>query len=174
MLYKWMNKISPTRIIALSFILVILTGTFLLCFPIASRTGQWTHPLDAFFTSTSATCVTGLIVSDTYTTWSVFGQIVILIMIQIGGIGLMTVISMIFIFMKKKLSMQERMVLMQATGNVQIGGMVKLIKRILSGTAVIEISLATILSFSDSSNFPSSKHSILYRIKLSPYLFEQS
>lgn len=138
MLYKWMNKISPTRIIALSFILVILTGTLLLCFPIASRTGQWTHPLDAFFTSTSATCVTGLIVSDTYTTWSVFGQIVILIMIQIGGIGLMTVISMIFIFMKKKLSMQERMVLMQATGNVQIGGMVKLIKRILSGTAVIE------------------------------------
>lgn len=147
MFYKWMHKISPTRIIALSFILVILTGTFLLCLPVASRTGEWTPPLDALFTSTSATCVTGLIVGDTYTTWSLFGQIVILIMIQIGGIGLMTVISMIFIFMKKKLSLQERMVLMQAAGNVQVGGMVKLIKRILFGTAIIEGTGALLLAF---------------------------
>lgn len=138
MLYKWLHKISPTRIIALSFILVILCGTVLLCLPLASRTGQWTHPLDALFTSTSATCVTGLIIADTYTNWSLFGQLVILVMIQIGGIGLMTVISMIFIFMKRKLSMQERMLLMQAAGNVQVAGMVKLIKRILAGTAIIE------------------------------------
>lgn len=138
MLYKWLHKISPTRIIALSFILVILCGTVLLCLPLSSRTGQWTHPLDALFTSTSATCVTGLIIADTYTNWSLFGQLVILVMIQIGGIGLMTVISMIFIFMKRKLSMQERMLLMQAAGNVQVAGMVKLIKRILAGTAIIE------------------------------------
>lgn len=138
MLYNWMHKITPTRIIALSFIVVILCGTVLLCLPLASRTGQWTHPLDALFTSTSATCVTGLIIADTYTNWSLFGQLVILVMIQIGGIGLMTVISMIFIFMKRKLSMQERMILMQAAGNVQVAGMVKLIKRILGGTAIIE------------------------------------
>lgn len=146
MLYQWMRKISPTRIIALSFILVILTGTILLCLPLASRTGEWTQPLDALFTSTSATCVTGLIIADTYTNWSLFGQLVILIMIQIGGIGLMTVISMVFIFMKRKLSMQERMVLMQAAGNVQVGGMVKLIKRILTGTAMIEGAGAILLS----------------------------
>ncbi len=101
--YQWIHKISPTRIIAMSFILVILTGTLLLCLPVSSRSGQWTTPLDALFTSTSATCVTGLIIADTYTNWSIFGQLVILTMIQIGGIGLMTIISMIFIMMKKKL-----------------------------------------------------------------------
>lgn len=146
MLYKWLYKISPTRIIALSFILVILIGTALLCLPVSSRAGEWTMPLDALFTSTSATCVTGLVVADTYTNWSLFGQIIILIMIQIGGIGLMTVISMIFLFMKKKLSMQERMILMQSAGNVQVGGIVRLIKRILLGTAIIEAVGAILLS----------------------------
>ena len=146
MFYKWMYRISPTRIIALSFILVILTGTVLLCLPVSSRMGQWTSPLDALFTSTSATCVTGLIIADTYTNWSLFGQLVILVMIQIGGIGLMTVISMVFIFLKKKLRMQERKVLMQAAGNLQVGGMVKLIQRILIGTAVIETAGALLLS----------------------------
>jgi len=146
MLYKWMYKISPTRIIALSFIAVILTGTFLLCLPVSSRTGQWTEPIDALFTSTSATCVTGLVIADTFTNWSLFGQLVILVMIQIGGIGLMTVISMVFIFMKRKLSMQERMVLMQAAGNVQVGGMVRLIRRILGGTACIEGAGALLLA----------------------------
>ena len=146
MFYKWMYRISPTSIIALSFILVILTGTVLLCLPVSSRMGQWTSPLDALFTSTSATCVTGLIIADTYTNWSLFGQLVILVMIQIGGIGLMTVISMVFIFLKKKLRMQERKVLMQAAGNLQVGGMVKLIQRILIGTAVIETAGALLLS----------------------------
>ena len=146
MFYKWMYRISPTRIIALSFILVILTGTVLLCLPVSSRMGQWTSPLDALFTSTSATCVTGLIIADTYTNWSLFGQLVILVMIQIGGIGLMTVITMVFIFLKKKLRMQERKVLMQAAGNLQVGGMVKLIQRILIGTAVIETAGALLLS----------------------------
>ena len=146
MFYKWMYRISPTRIIALSFILVILTGTVLLCLPVSSCMGQWTSPLDALFTSTSATCVTGLIIADTYTNWSLFGQLVILVMIQIGGIGLMTVISMVFIFLKKKLRMQERKVLMQAAGNLQVGGMVKLIQRILIGTAVIETAGALLLS----------------------------
>lgn len=146
MLNKWLFKISPTRIIALSFICVILIGTVFLCLPAASRTGVWTNPLDALFTSTSATCVTGLVVADTYTNWSLFGQLVILVMIQVGGIGLMTVISMIFLFMKKKLSMQERMILMQAAGNVQVGGIVRLIKRILSGTAIIELAGALLLA----------------------------
>lgn len=146
MIYKWLHKITPTRIIALSFILVILTGTLLLCLPVSSRTGDWTHPRDALFTSTSATCVTGLIVEDTYTHWSLFGQLVILVMIQIGGIGLMTVISMIFLFMRRKLSMQERLILMQAAGNVQVAGVVKLVKRILAGTGIIEAAGAVLLA----------------------------
>lgn len=138
MFHKLICKFSPTRLIALSFILVILMGTILLCLPVSSRTGEWNTPLNALFTATSATCVTGLIIADTYTNWSIFGQIVILLMIQIGGIGLMTIISMFFILAKKKLNLQERMLLMQAAGNIQVSGMVKLLKRILIGTAIFE------------------------------------
>ena len=94
MLKKW-KKMSQTRLIALSFFCVILAGTFLLTLPWASRTGEWTSPLNALFTATSATCVTGLIVYDTYCHWSLFGQIVIICLIQIGGLGLMTIISLL-------------------------------------------------------------------------------
>ena len=138
MLGKWSRKLGPSRLIALSFVILILTGTFLLCLPVSARDGNFTSPLDALFTATSATCVTGLIVADTFTKWSLFGQIVILILIQIGGIGLMSFISMFFIFMKRKLSLQERMLLMQAAGNTQLSGMVKLVRRIVSGTFLIE------------------------------------
>lgn len=138
MLGKWSRKLGPSRLIALSFVILILTGTFLLCLPVSARDGNFTSPLDALFTATSATCVTGLIVADTFTKWSLFGQIVILILIQIGGIGLMSFISMFFIFMKRKLSLQERMLLMQAAGNTRLSGMVKLVRRIVSGTFLIE------------------------------------
>lgn len=135
---KLSHKISPSRLIALSFILLILTGTLFLCLPIASKDGCWTYPLDALFTATSATCVTGLIIADTFTKWSLFGQVVILVLIQIGGIGLMSFISMFFIFIKRKLSLHDRMLMMQAAGSTQIGGMARLIKRILWGTFIIE------------------------------------
>ena len=81
------------RMIALSFLVVIFVGALLLMFPFASREGVRTHPLDAFFTATSATCVTGLFLFDVYTHWSLFGQIVILILIQIGGLGFMTIMA---------------------------------------------------------------------------------
>ena len=138
MLGKWSKKLSPSRLIALSFILLILMGTFLLCLPIAARDGCFTPPLDALFTATSATCVTGLVVADTFTKWSLFGQIVIIVLIQIGGIGLMSFISMFFIFMKRKLYLQDRMLLMQSAGNTQLSGMVKLVRRIILGTFLIE------------------------------------
>ena len=87
---NWIRNLSTTRVIALSFFCVILIGTLLLCLPISARNGEWTPFLNAMFTATSATCVTGLVVYDTFTHWTVFGQLVILVMIQIGGIGLMT------------------------------------------------------------------------------------
>lgn len=138
MLGKWSRKLGPSRLIALSFVILILTGTLFLCLPISSRDGNFTAPLDALFTATSATCVTGLIIADTFTKWSLFGQLIILILIQIGGIGLMSFISMFFIFMKRKLSLQDRMLLMQAAGNTQLSGMVKLVRRIVFGTFIIE------------------------------------
>lgn len=135
---KSLRNISATRLIALSFFIVILTGATLLCLPVSSKSGEWTGFIDSFFTATSATCVTGLIVFDTYTHWSVFGQLVILLMIQIGGIGLMTIIIMLFIFLKKKISLHERLILMQSAGTVRISGMVKLVKRIVKGTFFCE------------------------------------
>ena len=147
MLQKLFRNISQTRLIALSFALVILTGTLLLCLPIASQEHEWTDFIDALFTATSATCVTGLIVFDTYTHWSLFGQLVILLMIQIGGIGLMTIITMLFIFMKKKIGVHERMILMQSAGTMRISGVIRLIKKIFLGTLLIETTGAILLAF---------------------------
>lgn len=135
---KHLKSISTTRLIALSFLLVILSGSFLLCLPVSSASGQWTEFADAFFTATSATCVTGLVVFDTFSHWSLFGQLVILLMIQIGGIGLMTLIIMLFIFLKKKISLHERQILMQSAGTVRISGIVRLVMRIVRGTFVCE------------------------------------
>lgn len=138
MLSKWLKRMSATRLIALSFLIVILSGSFLLCLPVSSRNGEWTGFIDALFTATSATCVTGLVVFDTFSHWSLFGQLVILLMIQIGGIGLMTIIIMLFIFLKRKISLHERLLLMQSAGTVRISGMVKLVKRIVHGTLICE------------------------------------
>lgn len=147
MITKWINNISYTRIIALSFLIVILAGSVLLSFPFSSKDGEWTPFLDALFTATSATCVTGLVVYDTYTHWTLFGQLIILLMIQIGGIGLMTIISMFAIFAKKKIGLHERMILMQSSGNMRISGIVKLVKRIVIGTCIFEGIGTIVLTF---------------------------
>ncbi len=93
----WLFKL-PSRIIIFSFVLIILTGSVLLMLPLASATGQWTDPFLALFTATSASCVTGLILHDTATYWSTFGQVVILILIQVGGLGLATITSFFLSF----------------------------------------------------------------------------
>ncbi|MGN0292063.1 MAG: TrkH family potassium uptake protein [Lachnospiraceae bacterium] len=135
---RWVNSLSYTRTIALSFFCVILIGSILLCLPISSRNGEWTPFLNALFTATSATCVTGLVVYDTFTYWSLFGQLVILLMIQIGGIGLMTIITTFAIFRKKKIGLHERMLLKASAGNTRLSGMVRLVKRIILGTFIFE------------------------------------
>lgn len=135
---KQSYKLSYTQIIILGFLLVIFAGSVLLCLPVSSRSGLPTPFFDALFTSTSATCVTGLVVFDTYTHWSLFGQTVILILIQIGGIGFMTVITMFSIFLKRRISLHERRLLMQSAGTMRISGVVKLIKRIIICTAIFE------------------------------------
>ncbi|MCI8326498.1 MAG: Trk family potassium uptake protein [Lachnospiraceae bacterium] len=138
MIHKWLSSLSYTRTIALGFLGVILLGSLLLCLPISSRSGEWTPFLNTLFTATSATCVTGLVVYDTYTYWSVFGQCVILLMIQIGGIGFMTIITTFAIFRKKKIGLHERLLLKASAGNTRIGGMVKLAKQIIKGTLIFE------------------------------------
>lgn len=137
MLKKW-KKMSQTRLIALSFFCVILAGTFLLTLPCASRTGEWTSPLNALFTATSATCVTGLIVYDTYCHWSLFGQIVIICLIQIGGLGLMTIISLLAVFTKRRIGLGERRLLMISSGNMRMSGVIRLIQKVAVITFVCE------------------------------------
>ena len=145
---KKILDISSTRLIALSFLLVILVGTVLLMMPVSSRSGHWTPALNALFTATSATCVTGLAVYDTFQYWSVFGQIVILFLIQVGGLGFMTIISLFAIFTKKRIGLHERKLLMASSGNMRISGIIQLVKKIAKITFVCEGVGAVVLSFS--------------------------
>lgn len=146
MFQKIKKRVSRIQIIAGGFFAVILIGSVLLMLPFASRDGQTTNYVDALFTATSATCVTGLVPFDTYTHWSVFGQIVILLMIQLGGIGFMTVITMATLFMRHKIGLQNRMLIMESAGTITLSGISNLVKRIIGGTAVIELIGAALLA----------------------------
>ena len=129
---------SYTRMIAFGFLAVILMGTLLLSLPIAARSGVRTPLIDCFFTATSATCVTGLTVLDTYMHWSSFGHVIILGLIQIGGLGFMTIITMFSIFTRKHISLYERRLLMQSAGTIRLSGIITMIKRVVIGTFCVE------------------------------------
>jgi trk system potassium uptake protein TrkH len=132
--------------IALGYLLIIAIGTLLLSLPVSSR-GVGTPSLsDALFTATSATCVTGLVVFDTFTQWSLFGQLVILLLIQIGGLGFMTIITMFSFFLRRRIGIKERGLLRESINVLNIGGIVRLIKKILIGTLFFEGLGAILLS----------------------------
>ena len=116
-------KRSSTRVIALGFALIILAGAFLLSLPIATRTGS-PNAMAALFTATSATCVTGLAVADTYQNWTLFGQFVILCMIQVGGLGFMTIGVYISVLLKRRIGLQERETLHESVNTLEIAGAV--------------------------------------------------
>lgn len=137
---------TQTQIIALGFFLMVLVGTLLLMCPFATRTGVSARPLDALFTATSASCVTGLVTCDTYRTWSLFGQLVILMLIQIGGLGFMTIATLFSFILRRKISLRERGILQESVNSSQIGGIVKLTRMILKGTLLVEGSGAVLLS----------------------------
>ena len=139
-------RISATRKIVLFFLGTILIGTLLLCLPIAAKSREWTPFFHSLFTATSATCVTGLTVFDTCTHWSLFGQIVILLLIQCGGLGIMTTITMFAVFAKRRISLYERKILMQSEGTMRTGGVIKLLKRIVAGTFLFEGAGALLLA----------------------------
>ena len=139
-------KLNPTRIVILGFFAVVCIGTFLLNLPIASKNGESIGIVDALFTATSAVCVTGLVVVNTLEHWTVFGKFVIVFLIQIGGLGFMTVITMFFIMRKRKITLKERMVIQESLNQDTMAGMVKLVKSILKGTLIIECLGAMLLS----------------------------
>ncbi len=135
---KKRRQLSPTQVILFGFILLIIVGALLLMLPISSADGTSTPFLSSLFTSTSATCVTGLVVEDTGTHWNLFGQLVILTLIQIGGLGFMTMAVMMSIFIKRQITPRERLLVAQSLGLTGVGGTVKLVRRILIGTFSIE------------------------------------
>lgn len=132
------TKLSPTQIIPLVFLGIILLGTVLLALPVASRNGQSCGILPALFTATSATCVTGLSLFDTYTQWSGFGQAVILCMIEVGGLGFMSAASLIVFLLKKKVGLRQRMLIAQALSLNEMEGVVRLQKWVLGGSLLIQ------------------------------------
>ena len=140
------RHVSQTQFIAYGFFCVIITGTLLLMLPFASRDGQSEPFLNCLFTATSASCVTGLVVADTWSQWSLFGQLVILTMIQIGGLGFITVGVFISIVLRRKIGLKERGLMMESVNTVQIGGVVRVAKKIIIGTCIFEGTGAVLLA----------------------------
>ena len=144
-LKKQLYKLSYTKIVAGGYLLFLVIGTFLLMLPVASRSGEWTAFPDALTTATSASCVTGLIVFDTFTHWSLFGQIVLLFLIQIGGLGYMTIITLFSVLIGRKIGIRERGLLKESTNALQMGGLIALVKKAIFGTLIFEGAGALIL-----------------------------
>lgn len=141
------KRLSKVQTIALGFFLIIVVGTVLLMLPAASRDGQSTGFLNALFTATSSTCVTGLVVVDTYTNWTLFGQAVILVLIQIGGLGFITIGMFFSIFLKRKIGLQERNLIQESVNSLQLAGAVKLVKKIVCYALMFEGVGALLLMF---------------------------
>ncbi|MPW27245.1 Trk family potassium uptake protein [Alkalibaculum sp. M08DMB] len=146
MLLSTRGNMSYAKISVLAFFTIIMIGTFLLSLPISSKSGEFTPFIDALFTATSATCVTGLVVYDTYNHFSVFGQIVILGLIQIGGLGFMIIATMFLLALRKRIGIKERGLLKDSVNSIHIGGVVRLTKHIIVGTFIFEGIAAIILA----------------------------
>ena len=131
-------RFTTTQIILLSFLLVILIGSVLLALPISSTNGIAVPYIDALFTATTSTCVTGLVTLPTFSTWSVFGQIVILILIQVGGLGVITITTGLMLLLNRKLGISDRLLIQDAFNLNTMSGLVKFVKNVLFGTLIIE------------------------------------
>ena len=143
-----LHRISPMKLLLGGYLAIILAGTLLLSLPGATRGPGSTPVSDCFFTATSATCVTGLVRYDTFTHWTLFGQLVILGLIQVGGMGFVTVAILALVFAKKKIGLNQRSLMQNSISAPQIGGIVRMTKFIALGTFGVELAGALLLSFS--------------------------
>lgn len=143
---KLKRKFSQTRIIALGFLTIIAIGTLLLMLPFASRSGESAGFVPALFTAVSSSCVTGLIVLDTATSWSLFGQVVIICLIQIGGLGFMTIATMFSMLLKRKMGLREKEIMVESINTEHIGTIRNITGKIIAGTAIFEGTGALLLA----------------------------
>ena len=143
---KSFEKWSSVQIITMGFLLIILLGAMILSLPICSSNYTYTNFIDSLFTATSAVCVTGLVVFDTSMHWSPFGQVVIISLIQIGGLGFMTIATMVPLMRGKKINLRNRLLIQESLNQIDLSGMVKLTKNIIYVVFFIEFIGALLLS----------------------------
>ncbi|AJQ27858.1 TrkH family potassium uptake protein [Pelosinus fermentans] len=139
-------KLTPYQILALGFAGLIVTGALLLMTPMASATGQGLSFIDALFTATSAVCVTGLVVVDTGTYFSIFGQMVIIVLIQAGALGIMTMATLMALIMRRKIQLRERLIMQEALNHMTVSGVVRITQYIIFATFFLEFIGGTILA----------------------------
>lgn len=132
------KKLSTTQIIAFGFLTAIVIGTFILCLPVCSASGDWTNPVDALFTATTSVCVTGLVVVQTSTYWSLFGKIVILLLIQLGGLGVVSFTTGLMMLIGQKITLSDRLLLEDALNLSTLRGLVRFLRKIFLGTFIVE------------------------------------
>ena len=129
---------STTQVILLSFIVVIFVGSVLLALPISSASGEAVPYIDALFMATTSTCVTGLVTLPTVSTWSVFGQVVILLLIQIGGLGVITIVSGVMLLLNRNMGIGDRLLVQDAFNLNTMSGLVRFVKKVIIGTLIVE------------------------------------
>ena len=143
---KRIHRLTHIQIISLGYLVMIAVGTLLLALPFASASGASVGFRTAFFTSTSASCVTGLILQPTAACWSIFGQAVILVLIQIGGLGFMTIAALFFIALNRRMGLRQRETMVESINLSRVDGIMKISRKILLGTLLFEGSGALLLS----------------------------
>ena len=144
--FRITKKLLPTHFLIIGFFLIEFIGSVLLWLPISSHNFKSVGIVDAFFTATSALCVTGLTVKNTLLQWSLFGKIVIMLLIEIGGLGFMTIITVFFIFAGKKITLKERLIIQESLNQLNYTGIVALVKRIFNWVIIIQGIGALVLS----------------------------
>lgn len=154
--FKWF-RLAPPQILVLGFAAIILIGAILLTLPISNTTGKPLRFIDALFTATSATCVTGLVVKDTGLFFSTFGQVVIMLLIQVGGLGFMTMATLFSLALKRKISLRDRLILQEAMNQNTMEGIVRLIRKVLFFSLIIEGCGAVLLAIRWSFDMPVGK-----------------
>jgi len=140
------SKLNEVQVLAIGFAVVILIGGIILSLPISSVDGTYTSFLDSLFTSTSAVCVTGLVTVDTGTHWNNFGKIVIMLLIEIGGLGFMSLTIFIAILLGKKITLKDRLIMQEAMNTFNIQGLVKMVQYVLGFTFIVQVSGAILLA----------------------------
>ncbi|WP_127586613.1 TrkH family potassium uptake protein [Paenibacillus koleovorans] len=163
------KKLTPPRIMALGFATLILLGTIFLALPISIHEGKHISIIDAFFTATSAACVTGLVVKDTLNDFTVFGQAVILILVQLGGIGFMTAATWVALLLRRKISLRERLILKEAMNQNDMQGVVRLTRRVLFYALTMEGVAALVFAAYWSNDMPLGRaiyHGIFHSVSL--------